>query len=253
MVQKIKRICYDIETAPNIGEFWEPGYNITITPEQILAERQIICISYKEEGKRVKHLEWQQPKDLSEYIFGDNEHDKQMIKEFLEIIDDADEIVAHNGNRFDLKWIKGRAIRLGLKIPPDIITVDTCLVARQQLNCNSNKLDYLAKFLGVGGKIATGGYGLWKAVIRGDEKAMKKMIRYCDNDVVILEKVFNKLKPLIKNKLSVSNNRRECAECGNRMKIHSHKILASGAKRTVLECGRCGKCKVVPTSVIKDN
>lgn len=43
----IKRLFFDIETSPNIGYFWRTGYNLSITPDCIINERKIICISYK--------------------------------------------------------------------------------------------------------------------------------------------------------------------------------------------------------------
>ena len=36
---------------------------------------------------------------------------KKLIKEFIKILGEADEIVAHNGDRFDIKEIRTRAIQ----------------------------------------------------------------------------------------------------------------------------------------------
>ena len=46
-----KRLFFDIETSFNIGWFWRAGYKQAITPEQIIHERKVICISYKWEGE----------------------------------------------------------------------------------------------------------------------------------------------------------------------------------------------------------
>ena len=45
--ETIKRLFFDIETSPNIVYSWRTGYNLTITTENIITERAIICISYK--------------------------------------------------------------------------------------------------------------------------------------------------------------------------------------------------------------
>ena len=46
-MKKRKRLFFDIETSFNIGFFWRAGYKQVITPEQIIHERKVICVSYK--------------------------------------------------------------------------------------------------------------------------------------------------------------------------------------------------------------
>ena len=92
----MNRLFWDIETSPNIGFFWRPGYKVSLTHDNIIKERAIICICYKwEKEKKVHSLVW------------DKGCDKQICKEFMEVMEMADEMVAHNGDRFDLKWFRG--------------------------------------------------------------------------------------------------------------------------------------------------
>ena len=57
-------------------------------------------------------------------------------------------------------------------------------MARANLYMNSNKLDYLAGYFGIGSKTDTGGFDLWKRVcLDNDQEALDKMIEYCENDV----------------------------------------------------------------------
>ena len=235
----MKVLSYDIETSYNIVKAWKAGYNLVITYKDIIKERGIICISYKWLGGKVQHLTWDK-----------NQCDKEMIRKFVRILKEADIIVAHNGDQFDLKWIRGRAIKHGISMPPDITAIDTCKQSRLLFNLNSNKLDYIAKYLGVGGKIVTGGLKLWDDVIlEKSSRALRKMVKYCDNDVVILEKVYKKMLPYMKAKTSVSENRRECPECGGRMHLEKHRMLASGAKQVQLQCDDCGKYNTIPQSI----
>ena len=58
---------------------------------------------------------------------------------------------------------------------------------------NSNKLDYISKFLGAEGKISTE-MKLWDDIIlRKCPKAMIEMLTYCEEDVRQLEIVYNAL------------------------------------------------------------
>src|SRR5690606_22237071 len=70
---------------------------------------------------------------------------------------------------------------------------DTLKVAKKKFMFNSNKLDYISEYLGFGNKLKTS-MELWDDIIlRQSSSAMDKMIEYCDMDVVLLEKVYNKL------------------------------------------------------------
>ena len=89
-----KILIYDIETSYNIGKFWRAGYNLNINPGDIIHERAIICISYKWLGEeQVYNLTWDK-----------NQCDKFLLEQFIPILDEADMIVAHNGDRYDLNF-----------------------------------------------------------------------------------------------------------------------------------------------------
>lgn len=102
-------------------------------------------------------------------------------------------------NSFDQKKAQTRFLRYGLPIPDYFKTIDTLKIAKKYFRISSNKLDYVCKFVGLEGKIQTGGIDLWDKCEAGDEASLKKMSKYCDNDVRILEKLFLKLMPYIKN------------------------------------------------------
>jgi|TARA_R110000772_G_scaffold62241_1_gene139999 DNA polymerase III epsilon subunit-like protein len=177
-------LIYDIETSPNIGWFWRAGYKLNISPENITKERAIICVSYKWLGEdEVYNLSWDK-----------NQCDKFLIEQFIEVMNEADMLVAHNGDRFDLKWIKTRALKHGITtMLIDYKSLDTLKLAKKKFNFNSNRLDYIAKYLGFEGKIKTS-IGLWTDIVfKKDPQALKDMITYCDEDVRQLENVYCKL------------------------------------------------------------
>lgn len=181
-----KILIYDLETSPNVGWFWRAGYKQNIMPNQILKERAIICVSYKWVGEdTVYNLSWDK-----------NQCDKFLIEQFVEVLNEADLIVAHNGDNFDIKWFKTRALYHRIPTLPNYKQFDTLKIAKSKLYLNSNRLDYISKFLGFEGKIHTTP-DLWnKVVMQNDRSAMKDMLDYCDEDVRQLEKVYNELKHL---------------------------------------------------------
>ena len=235
-----KRMFVDIETSPNIGLFWKSGYNLTVTPESIIQERAVICISYKwEHEDKVYHLSW------------DNGDDKEMLKTFSNIINEADEVIAHNGDKFDIKWLRTRCLIHRIPFRTYIKTLDTLTKVRASFNFNSNKLDYIAKTLGVGGKIETGGYDLWKKVtLLHDKEALDKMVKYCDNDVVILEDVYHVIqsyiKPVTHVGSAVGNGKCSCPSCGGVETKHiKNEFTAKGTIQRHLECSTCGTDYIV--------
>ena len=180
-------LIYDIETSPNIGWFWRAGWKQVIMPNQILQERAIICVSYKWLGEdQVYNLSWDK-----------KQNDKFLLEQFIDVLNEADLIVAHNGDNFDLKWLKTRA--LIQKVPgmlPRYNQFDTLKIAKSKLYLNSNRLDYISKILGHEGKkpIASEVWG--RVVHLNDRDALQEMLDYCDEDVRQLEKVYHDFKYL---------------------------------------------------------
>lgn len=227
-----RRLFIDIETSPNVVYSWRVGYKIAINYENIVEERAIVCIGYKWQGGPVQHLTWKK---------GD---DKAMLAAFIPILESADEVVAHYGDRFDMPWLRARAAFHGIPVSPYIKTIDTKAQSARLFYFNSNRLDYLSQFLGLGKKIDTD-FDLWKDVVAGDEAALAKMVRYCRHDVRLLERVYLRLESYNKPKThqGVTNGgiKSDCPQCGSTdtMRV-GMKVTGSGTRRPRMKCRNCG-------------
>jgi RNase P subunit RPR2 len=236
-----KRLFFDIETSPNIGFFWQSGYRLNVPYSNIIKERAIICICYKWEGEdKVYSLTWDKDQD-----------DKAMLEKFMEIANDANELVGHNGDRFDLPWIRTRCLYHRIPTFPTYVTIDTLKQARSKFRFNSNRLDYIAQFLNVGEKMETGGFDLWKdIVLNKDKEALKTMVEYCKNDVAILEKVYQELAKYVPHKTHIgaliTGEKTCCPECGSSDLRHSQtRYSATGTPRVQMQCNSCHKYHTV--------
>lgn len=233
---KRKRLYFDIETSPNIGFFWQSGFKLNIGPQNIITERAIICICYK----------WEDEKETHSFTWDAKQSDKKMLQDFIKIVNQADELVGHNGDKFDLAWIRTRCLFYGIDIFPTYKTIDTLKVSRSKFKFNSNKLNYIASYLGIGSKIKTD-FDLWKnIVLKKDKTAMEKMVKYCKMDVVLLEKVHKKLSNHIEAKthygVKFGHHKGSCPECGSDdLVIKDRRILASGTIKIIFRCKTCGK------------
>ncbi len=233
---KRRRLFFDIETSPNIGLFWEAGYKKNIDYSNIIKERAIICICYK----------WEDDKEVGSVHWDSKQCDKALLTKFIKIANQADELVGHNGDRFDLAWIRTRCLFHRIDMFPKYVTIDTLKVARSIFKFNSNKLNYIADYLGIGQKIKTE-FGMWKdIVLNKDKKAMDKMIIYCKKDVILLEKVFKEINNHIPAKthygVNFGQDRGSCPECGSdEIIIQLRRTTASGIKKIIYKCKTCNK------------
>jgi len=236
LITKRKRLYFDIETSPNIGFFWSSGFKLNIGPQNIINERSIICICYK----------WEDDKETHALTWDTKQNDKKMLQAFIKVVNDADELVGHNGDKFDLAWVRTRCLFHEIDMFPNYQTIDTLKVSRSKFKFNSNKLNYIAGFLGIGSKIKTD-FDLWKDIaLKNCPVAMAKMIKYCKMDVVLLEKVHKKLSNHIAHKahygVIFGGDRGSCPECGSDDLIKQRDVVsASGLKKIQFKCKVCGK------------
>lgn len=236
----MRRLFFDIETSPNIGLFWESGYKLTIPPENIIKERAVICIAWKWAGeRRVSSLQWDK-----------KQSDAKMIREFIPVMDEADEVVAHYGDKFDIPWLRARCVKHRIPMVPRYVSHDTKSLAARLFKFNANNLNYLAGFLDIGQKVPTGGFSLWKRVLLdNDPQALALMVKYCKEDVSLLEQVWDRLNPYVAAKSHISGDKIACPECGE-CKIGACKprISRAGHKRVLMRCANCGKYRTIPAS-----
>lgn len=230
----IKRLFFDIETSPNIGYFWRAGYKLNIGPENIIEERKIICISYK----------WEHEDTITTLTWDSNLCDKQMLIDFIAVANQSDEMIAHNGDRFDIKWIRTRCIFHRVPMFPDYKTLDTLKKAKSGFNFNSNKLDYIAQFLGVGAKVKHSGFDMWKNVMKGDPVALKEMSVYCEGDIIVLEDVYLTMQNYIKQNTHTGvlngNLKYSCQSCGSEnVELFKNVVTTAGTIKRKMEC-ECG-------------
>lgn len=231
----IKRLFFDIETGYYTARVWRIGKVGYISPESIKEDKEIICISYKWQYEdKVNTLDWRMG-------------EKNMLKQFIKIMGEADEIVAHNGDRFDIKELRTRCIKHGVLMFPNYRTLDTLKKSRAYFNFASNKLDYIGKYLNTGRKLDHEGFDLWVKVVEGkDENALNRMVAYCEQDVIVLEDTFFVLSPYINhnNNFAVitGGEKWHCPECASeKVEMFRTYTTAMGVIRRQMKCNNCKK------------
>jgi len=235
---KPKVLIYDIETMANLAYVWGKYEQDVVAYEK---EWYMLTFAYKWLGETKTHV-----RSLPDYKTWkkDKTNDFELVEELWNLFDEADIVIAHNGNSFDQKKSNARFIFHGLRSPSPYKQIDTKLVAKRYFNFNSNKLDDLGNYLGLGRKINTGGFELWLGCASGDKKAWKKMCDYNKQDVVLLEKVYLKLRGWDTQHPSVSlmaGDKTNCPVCNSSNKKKRGFNYGKTTVYQALQCLDCGR------------
>ena|ERR1700675_3910218 len=133
--------------------------------------------------------------DYKPWKAGHRSDDSQLITDIVAQLNRYDVLVAHNGARFDVNFLRTRMAKWKQAPFPNKKLVDPVQVARNKLRMSSNSLASLASLIGAGEKTPVDG-NLWLlASLDGDKEAMDQIVKHCVVDVEILDKVADAVKP----------------------------------------------------------
>lgn len=204
-----KILFLDIETAPSLGWVWGKWQQNVID-----FKRDWYMLSFAYKWAHEDQVHTVGLIDFKSYN-RDIENDKRLLKKLWALLNEADIVVAHNGDSFDLPKINTRFLTHKLPPPSPYKTVDTLKIARKVFAFDSNKLDDLGRYLGVGRKIPNTGFHLWKGCMSGDPESWRLMKEYNGHDVELLEKVYSLVRAWDKNHPNVNQGQQACPTCAS--------------------------------------
>lgn len=214
MVNKEPKILlFDIETMANQAYVWGKWEQDVIEYKQ---HWYMLTFAWKWLGEKKTY--GLSLKDFKGYKKGSDD-DFHLVKALWKLFDEADIIIAHNGNSFDIKKTNARFIKHKLPPPSPYKTIDTKLVAKKYFKFDSNKLDDLGSYFNIGRKLSHEGFKLWLGCEANDPKSWKKMLDYNIQDVILLEKVYLAMLPYMNNHPSIAlfkGERLACPNCGSK-------------------------------------
>jgi hypothetical protein len=229
-----KIVFVDIETAPSLGYVWGKWQQDVIDFEK---NWYILSFAVKTMGDRKV-----QTYCLADYpgYEKDKENDKALVQDLWNVLDGADIVIAHNGDKFDIPKTNTRFITHGMQPPSPYKTVDTLQIARRIFKFDSNKLDELGRYLGVGRKMPHPGFHLWKACMEGSKKSWATMKRYNARDVVLLEKIYALMRPWAKTHPNVNQGQLQaCPKCGSYKTQRRGWTYTALRKKQRFQCTAC--------------
>ncbi len=236
-------LLYDLETSPNIAYVW--GKYEQDALGDFIKERQIISVAWKWLDEKEVHCLALPMLPTYKKKPDDN---RGIILKLHELFSRADVVVGHNVDSFDDPMSNAEFLKYGLPPTPPHRSIDTLKFARHKFRFNSNKLGDLGKMLKLGAKVHTGGFQLWADCPRGDQKAWAKMTLYNMGDVSLLEKVYLKMRPWMKNHPNLNDGLSGlegagCPVCGSKKYEGRGTVHFVGGFKHRFKCLRpgCGK------------
>ena len=188
----MKILLLDIETAPHRVYSWGL-WKQDIYLDQIEEPGYILCWVAKWLG------------DDGLVFRSINAHGRQtMLRDIHALLNEADIVVHYNGTKFDIPTLNQEFMAEGLAPPAPYKEIDLLLTARRRFRLPSNKLDYVCRHLNIEGKHQHKGMALWTGCMIGDPASWQTMEDYNRQDVLILEEVYNKMRPWINGHPNVS-------------------------------------------------
>ena len=198
-------LLLDIESAPNTAHVWGL-WQQNVGINQLMESSYVLCWAAKWLGS-----------DEIEFDSVHKSKPRHMLRRIHGLISEADVVVHYNGTKFDMPTLNKEFLLHDLPPPSPYKQIDLLRTVRSQFRFPSNKLDYVAQRLKLGKKQAHEGHELWVKCMNNDKDAWLRMEGYNIQDVILLEDLYNKVLPWIKNhpNHNVYADGHVCPSCGS--------------------------------------
>lgn len=235
----MKILLLDIETYPNLVHTWGL-WQQNVAINQIITPGYTLCYAAKWLGEDGVYFD-------SIYMSKQD----MFLNGLHKLLEEADAVVHYNGDNFDIPTINREFIIAGITPPSPSKQMDLLKTVKLKFKFPSNKLDYVAQALGVGKKVKHEGHELWIKCGENDPDAWATMMEYNINDVILLEKVYNILRPWIKGHVNYSlkaDNALVCPHCGSKKhqkRGFTHTLTSRFQRYRCSDCGTWFKDNVI--------
>lgn len=226
----MKLLAIDIEMSPNIAHVWGL-WNVNVSLAQLRESATMMCFAAKWVGE--------------DEMFFFSQHDENMVEEAHDLLDQADVVLHYNGKRFDIPHLNREFLAAGMNPPAPFQQIDLYSAVKRRFRFPSNKLDYVARALGLDGKVHHEGHELWVKCMAGDEDAWDLMQEYNMQDVLLLEQLYAKLLPWIPNhpnRALIDGVLDACSSCGKTgttvLQGYTHTMVSAYQRYLCTSCGK---------------
>src|SRR5690349_19457114 len=141
-------LLLDIETAPNKAFVWGM-FDQNISINQMIASSYVLCWSAQWLGDKKVMFDSTQKSTT-----------RQLLHRIHRLLNEADAVVHFNGKKFDIPVLNKEFVKARMKPPAPYKQVDLYQASKSTFRFERNKLDYIARALGIGQKVKHEGFEL---------------------------------------------------------------------------------------------
>lgn len=190
MSGKPKVLIFDIETTNlelRINSYQLRNYQNYFNHKDITRDWSILSVAWKWLGDSIVNCVSVRSNDVF--------NDYGVVHAFHDVLMQADYIIGHNSDKFDVRKFNTRVIKHGLIPVHPITSIDTLKEARKIGAFTSNTLSYLLNYFGLAQKEESPD---WLKILAGDDDEIRFMRHYNKQDVIGTEQLYLKLRPYMK-------------------------------------------------------
>jgi len=241
-------LVFDVETAPLKGYVWNL-YRDTVGRGDKLIDKEYIVLTWSAKWLYTNKM---YNRCLTKEEI-ENKNDSRIVKDIWNLLNKAEILIAHNLIGFDEKVLKARFLKHRLPFPKPYKCIDTLKVVKKHFKLPSYALNYVCDFMGLGTKVDTGGFSLWRKFLESNQEAMDKMLHYNDEDVYLLERLYFTLRYVVPKHPNVnkSNLVSQCPTCGSSDLEESGIYCPTTKEYELYSCNTCNAKSYLTKKTLK--
>lgn len=234
-----KILIYDLETSRALFKAWWTGKTYLGT-DKLVREPQIISVAWKWLGEDEVHaLDWGVSK----------KNDEALVRKFAEVFNQADLVIGQNNDKFDNRWLFGRAMKYNIDIDTSMRSFDIMKQCKKYFRIPGYSMGFMTKFMGVQTKLEHDGIRMWDAIEDGPlneaREYLFKMLEYNRQDIVATEEMYFRLQKYLGHSIHLGvlagGSKADCPRCGSKH-VHKFKTTFTPAG-TIQHKMKCEKCE----------
>lgn len=214
----------------------------------------VLCVGFKEVGRGKPEVY-----NILDYTGVDNDlikAEKRLLKDVSKKLLDSDVWLTHFGTHYDIPFVNTRLLYHQLPIlPPNYAHIDTWKIARNRLKTRNNRLITLSEFLGTDDEKNAIKPEQWIRALGGHSPSMDYIVEHCRRDVLVLEEVYTRLRPLVLDhpNRGLVDGGGGCGVCGSNQLQKRGTHITRTRKYQRFQCQDCGAWSksVKPIEVLK--
>lgn len=180
--------------------------------------------------------------------------EKRLLKDISKVMLEADVWLGHYACWYDVPFLNTRLLYHRLPIlPPNHALIDTWKISRNRLKLRNNRLVTISGFLKTLDEKNSIKPEEWIRALGGHRPSMNYIVEHNRRDVLVLEEVYNLLRPLIldhPNK-NLIDGKGGCGVCGSKKLQKRGYHLTRTRKYQRLQCQDCGRWSTDPKPLMK--